>query len=223
MTSLTAEEALEKYQRRHRRNMRASHAQGFLLGVASMLQKGDLVIDCGANIGEVTQPLAETGASIHCFEPDPYAFEQLSSRVMKLDNVILHNAAVGTESGTVQLMRAVNFGENPKGGSVKSTVLKGGRSIDESNPIDVELIDLIAFIKHAIECSGEIAFLKMDIEGAELDILERMEAENLFDSIRCTVVETHERKFKALRPRFKALKERVGNAYPVSKVNLDWI
>lgn len=188
-----------------------------------MLQKGDLVIDCGANIGEVTQPLAETGASIHCFEPDPYAFEQLSSRVMKLDNVILHNAAVGTESGTVQLMRAVNFGENPKGGSVKSTVLKGGRSIDESNPIDVELIDLIAFIKHAIECSGEIAFLKMDIEGAELDILERMEAENLFDSIRCTVVETHERKFKALRPRFKALKERVGNAYPVSKVNLDWI
>lgn len=203
--------------------MRASHAQGFLLGVASMLQKGDLVIDCGANIGEVTQPLAETGASIHCFEPDPYAFEQLSSRVMKLDNVILHNAAVGTESGTVQLMRAVNFGENPKGGSVKSTVLKGGRSIDESNPIDVELIDLIAFIKHAIECSGEIAFLKMDIEGAELDILERMEAENLFDSIRCTVVETHERKFKALRPRFKALKERVGNAYPVSKVNLDWI
>ena len=50
-----------------------------------------------------------------------------------------------------------------------------------------------------------------------------MDAEDLFSSIRCTVVETHERKFKELRPRFRALRERFTEKYAPSHVNLDWI
>ena len=63
----------------------------------------------------------------------------------------------------------------------------------------------------------------MDIEGAELDVLEAMEAQGLFDKIKLTVAETHEKKFKHLRPRFAALRATVGAKYPITKVNLDWI
>ena len=63
----------------------------------------------------------------------------------------------------------------------------------------------------------------MDIEGAELDILEMMLDRQLFDKVRLTVAETHENKFKALRPRFKALRKAVAEHYPITKVNLDWI
>ncbi|WP_208348242.1 FkbM family methyltransferase [Pseudaestuariivita rosea] len=224
MTPDPAQE-LEKYKRRHDRNMRNSFAKGYLFGITSMLKPGDLVIDCGANIGDVTEPLAATGATVHCFEPDPYAFDRLSQRFRENDNVTVQNAAVGLSAGTVNLMRSVNFDDNPKGGSVKSTIIEGGRKIDESDDsaIEVDLIDFPAFLRTKLDEHTEIAFLKMDIEGAELDILEQMERDDLFRHIRCTVAETHENKFKALRPRFKALKERIAKAYPKTQVNLDWI
>jgi hypothetical protein len=63
----------------------------------------------------------------------------------------------------------------------------------------------------------------MDIEGAELDILEKMDTEPLFQNIRCLVAETHERKFKDLRDRYKALRDKVSESYAPGKVNLDWI
>ena len=63
----------------------------------------------------------------------------------------------------------------------------------------------------------------MDIEGAELDLLDAMLGQGLFDQIQLTVAETHERKFKDLRPRFAALRDAVAAAYPPTRVNLDWI
>jgi FkbM family methyltransferase len=191
-----------------------------------MLGPGDVVFDCGANVGDVTAPLAQTGATVHAFEPDPYAFSQLSARVQGMENVILHNVAVGVAAGSVQLMRAANFDDNPKGGSVKSTVIPGGRNINEEAgaTIDVEMIALPDMIRaEAAKAGGRIAFLKMDIEGAELDLLEHMQAENLFDFVGLTVAETHENKFRDLRPRFAALREAVAAAHPVTRVNLDWI
>lgn len=210
---------IAKLKKRQRRNLRKARADGVLQGVCAMLTAADTVVDCGANVGDVTAQLADTGATVHAFEPDPFAFGELEARFAGVPNVTLHNVAVGTTASTVRLMRAENFGDNPKGGSVKSTVLEGGHKIAEGAGIDVAMIDFPAFLAGL----GQVAFLKMDIEGAELDILEEMERRSLFAPIRLTLVETHERKFKALRPRFKALKDRIGAAYPKTKVNLDWI
>ncbi len=222
---LSVEEELTKLKRRQERNMRAAEAKGLMQGILSMLKPGDVVLDCGANLGNVTGPLAETGAIVHAFEPDPYAYQRLETRFAGRSNVVLHNAAVGPRAGTIRLMRAANFEENPKGASVKSTVVSGGRKIDEdaANAIEVALIDLPAMIRDLVARHGEIVFLKMDIEGAELELLELMLAEDLFDDIRLTVAETHENKFKDLRPRFEALRAAVDDRFPVTKVNLDWI
>ena len=219
-------EAYDKLKRRQARNERAHFARGLMQGILSMLEPGDVVFDCGANVGDVTAPLAATGATVHAFEPDPYAFGQLSKRVAGMENVILHNVAVGVTAGSVQLMRAANFDDNPKGGSVKSTVIPGGRNINEAAgaTIDVQMIALPEMIRaEAARAGGRIAFLKMDIEGAELDLLEHMQAENLFDLVGLTVAETHENKFRDLRPRFAALREAVAADHPVTRVNLDWI
>jgi FkbM family methyltransferase len=219
-------EAYDKLKRRQARNERAHFARGLMQGILSMLEPGDVVFDCGANVGDVTAPLAETGATVHAFEPDPYAFGQLSKRVAGMENVILHNVAVGVTAGSVQLMRAANFDDNPKGGSVKSTVIPGGRNINEAAgaTIDVQMIALPEMIRaEAAKAGGRIAFLKMDIEGAELDLLEHMQGENLFDLVGLTVAETHENKFRDLRPRFAALREAVAADHPVTRVNLDWI
>lgn len=217
--------AHQKLKRRAQRNERAQFARGLLQGILSMLQPGDVVLDCGANVGAVTGPLAETGATVHAFEPDPFAFAQLSARVGDKPNVTLHNVAVGVTSGNVRLMRAANFDDNPMGGSVKSTVIPGGRNIDEATDatIEVAMIALPDMIRDLAAKSGRIAFLKMDIEGAELELLEHMQAQRLFDLVGLTVAETHEMKFRDLRPRFAALRETIAAEYPVTRVNLDWI
>ncbi|TMV63504.1 FkbM family methyltransferase, partial [Thioclava sp. BHET1] len=121
------------------------------------------------------------------------------------------------------LHRAANFDENPEGASVKSTLLIGGRMIDDTAGIAVPVVDFPAFLAERLAERGEIAFVKMDIEGAELDILEHLEQRGLLSPIRCLVAETHERKFRDLRPRFKALRERIGAQFPPNKINLDWI
>lgn len=214
-----------KAERRAQRNLRHAHAKGLLQGILSMLRPGDIALDCGANIGNVAIPLAATGAHVYAYEPDPFAYDQICRRVTSMENVVIKNAAVGVENGTIQLMRPANFDDNPRGGSVKSTVIKGGRNINENadSLIKVKLIDLTEVIRSLVDQHGRIAFLKMDIEGAELEILEKMLEKNLFQHIGLTVAETHERKFKHLAQRFKNLRRSISEKYPITQVNLDWI
>lgn len=216
-------EEIEALLRRQKRNLRKAWAEGYLTAITAMLKPGDLAVDCGANMGVVTERLAATGADVVAFEPDPFAYKTLEQKFGNTPNVTLVNAAVGVSAGTVRLMRADNFGDNPEGASVKSTILDGGRRIDAENSVEVPLIDFPVWVSTQIVARGEIAFIKMDIEGAELDILERLDQERGFQNIRCLVAETHERKFKDLRDRYKALRDKVAETYAPGKVNLDWI
>lgn len=217
------EQRAEVMIRRMKRNLRKSWAEGYMTAVCAMLKPGDLVMDLGANMGVVTAVLAATGADVIAYEPDPFAFGSLQQRFATMPNVTLVNAAVGVGTGTVRLKRADNFGDNPEGASVKSTILDGGRRIDAENAVEVPLLDFPGLVRQHTAARGEIAFVKMDIEGAELDILEVMHRDALFAHVRCLVAETHERKFKDLRDRYKALREVVAESYPPGKVNLDWI
>lgn len=217
------DDPLRKLKRRHKRDLRFARAEGMLQGVVSMLRPGDVVVDCGANRGDICADLAATGAVVHAFEPDPYNVDKLKERFRDVANVHLHPVAVGATPGRVRLMRAANWEVNPDLASVKSTIVSGGHNIAEGAGIDVEIIDFPAFLRGLIADHGRLAFIKIDIEGAELDLLEAMLSAGLFDHIQLTVAETHERKFKDLRPRFAALREAVSAAYPPTRVNLDWI
>jgi FkbM family methyltransferase len=222
MADLTPDD-LRKLKRRHKRDLRHARAEGLLQGVISFLRPADVVVDCGANRGDITAALAATGATVHAFEPDPFNLDRLRDRFAGVANVRLHAAAVGTAVGSVRLMRASNWDDNPDQASVKSTVVTGGHRIDDAAGIDVDCIDFPAFLQGLVAAHGEVAFVKLDIEGAELDLLEAMQRDRLFDRIRLTVAETHERKFKDLRPRFAALRETLAAGWPATRVNLDWI
>ena len=219
----TAELKAEAMIRRQKRNQRKAWAEGYLTGICAMLKPGDLALDLGANMGVVTEKLAATGADVIAYEPDPFAFATLQAKFADQINVTLVNAAVGVGSGTVRLMRADNFEANPTGASVKSTILDGGRRIDAGNAVEVPLLDFPGIVRDLTKARGEIAFVKMDIEGAELAILEVMQREALFGQVRSLVAETHERKFRDLRDRYKALRAAVAADFPGGRVNLDWI
>lgn len=216
-------EAMALLLRRQRRAERRAWAEGFLAAVCAMLRPGDLAIDCGANEGRVTAALAATGAEVIAFEPDPLTFARLAAAHGQRPNVTLVNAAVGVGTGTVRLMRAGNFEANPGGASLKATILPGGRGIDAANSVEVPLVDFPALVRERSERPDGIAFVKMDIEGAELEILEALLDQGLAGRIRCLVAETHERKFRDLRARYRALRARVAAEVPAGRFSLDWI
>lgn len=217
------QEKLNKLRRRQKRGERISWAKGFLTAVVAMLKPGDIAIDLGANVGDVSAQLLTSGADVIAFDPEPWAVDQLKKRFANEPRFTLHNAAVGVKEGNIRLHRASNFNENEKNASVKSTIVAGGRMIDDIHGVDVKLTNFIEFVREIISQYGEIAFLKMDIEGAELELLEAMHNHGLFASIRCTVAETHERKFKALSPKYANLRKLFAENYSSTHVNLDWI
>ena len=58
------------------------------------LQKSDIAIDCGANVGEFTRLMAKTGATVYAFEPNPIAYQELLKNTVNFPNVKAIQATV---------------------------------------------------------------------------------------------------------------------------------
>lgn len=201
---------------------RVARASGILQAVTALLRPGDLAIDCGANVGSITARLAATGADVIAFEPDPVPFAELARAVEGHAHVTLHQKAVGVAAGTAPLFRGERFDENPIVSSRRSTILPGANRM-EGAAMEVEVVDLPGLLRDLARDRGEIAFLKIDVEGAELDILTEMLRDDLFARVRLTVAELHGYKFPDLKDEFTALRQTIKGRYDDSRVWLDWM
>jgi FkbM family methyltransferase len=125
-------------------------------------QPAPVVIDAGANIGLATyyaRRMCKAGKVI-CFEPNPETFAVLSANAKagKWDNTELHNAAVAATDGEAEF--AVMAGA-PLAASMAP------RNTDKiTGHIKVPTLKLRPFLKEPV------GLLKIDIEGAEADVLE---------------------------------------------------
>jgi FkbM family methyltransferase len=140
------------------------------------------IIDCGANIGLATLYLKWKfpEAVIHAFEPDPSAFELLEKNIQAnaLTKVSLYNQAAMDKSGSLEFYRS----QQNKASLMMSTLK--GRMYEES--ITVEAIDFPLFIQQS-----DATLLKIDIEGAETGIFERMHAQTGFGNLKQIIMEYH--------------------------------
>lgn len=134
-----------------------------------------LVLDLGANIGLATYYVRRMckAARVICFEPNPATFALLQENVSSngWDDVTLYQAAIATHDGTADLTFDT---EVPLAAS-----LVPRSAFQESCKVSVQTLGLSAFLQEPV------AFLKMDIEGAEADVLESCEGklglvENIF-------------------------------------------
>lgn len=182
------------------------------------LPKGSLVIDCGANVGTVTAAFVKQGCEVHAFEPDPYAIEKFETRFPDHPQVHLHKKAVGTEAGELTLFRTERFERRPERATIESSLVR--RDIHtQQNAVSVEVVDLVKFIR---SLGRRVDVLKMDIEGSEVDLVDRLIDEGLHREIGAMYVETHERFSEDLAARTLALRERVRRE-GIRNINLDWV
>ncbi|OYU18360.1 MAG: FkbM family methyltransferase [Rhodobacteraceae bacterium PARR1] len=177
---------------------------------------GDAVVDVGANVGLFTARLADTGAEVHAWEPDPYAFDRLTNRFSGVANVHLHNAAVAQRPGRLRLARKAAFNRDPGRYSTASSIYfapeVGGDSIE---------VDVVAFDEALARCKAPVKLVKMDIEGAEFDILTSIFADPAACPAEALYVETHEMLDPAKIPLIDRLRAEA-ESLPRPVVNLYW-
>lgn len=161
--------------------------------VLGSMTSSDIAIDCGANVGGVTQEIAATGCSVHSFEPDPVAAAKLREVGRRYENVTIHPAAVGTESGRQLLYFHPKRmdGRGPIEMTQSSSLLADKGNVQTSSHVEVDVIDLPAFIAGL---NKPVKLLKVDIEGGEADLLRRLIDEKLYEDIGYAFFETHETK-----------------------------
>lgn len=185
----------------------------------AQIQSGDIIIDCGANVGDMTSLFAITGATVFSFEPDPLAFEYLSSRMKEYANVKCINKAVLDREGIVKLYFRADRSENPLVSTQGSSVEAGKANIDQGNFIEVDAIDLSDFV---LGLPKPVSILKMDVEGAEVAIISSLLETGALQKIERVYVETHERKIPSMVEPLADLKKRL-TARGITHVDLNWI
>lgn len=134
--------------------------------VRSQINKGDIVVDMGANIGYYTLIFAELvggDGKVFAFEPDPDNFSLLSKNVKenKFDNIVLVNKAVSDINGKTKLY----LSEDNKGDH---------RIYDSGENRDSVVVDVVYLDDFLSEYKNKIDFIKMDIQGAEGNALNGM-------------------------------------------------
>ena len=127
------------------------------------LAEGDVVVDVGANVGYLTVAMAiavgPAGRVIAC-EPAAEPFVRLRENLSlnQLRNVDAHNVAVGRTDGKVSLAIADDS-------AFSSTVSRGSARVAQVPSVQLDTLWR--------QCgSPRVALVKIDVEGAELGVLE---------------------------------------------------
>jgi len=182
------------------------------------LPKGSFVIDVGANIGKFTNIFLKKGFKVHAFEPDPIALNELKKLCGNdNENLKLFEVAIGIKKESKKLYRYRKFdAENPE--TTIGSSLLSFRSGKDKPFVEIECIDFISYLKNI---DKKISLLKIDIEGAEVEILEKIIDEGIHKKIGRIYVETHERfshriALETVNLRLRLVEENISN------INLNW-
>jgi len=154
-----------------------------------------IFVDLGAYDGDSiktfmqikTLPVEPKQFSIFAFEPNPVFEKPLKNLQKTLDNFIMFRPeAAWTEATTLTF--AKDKSESPMG----STLMSSKKHLWDNSPhIEVTAFDFSDYVK---QFADDYVIVKMDIEGAEFPVLEKMIAEGTDSMMNELWVEMHPNK-----------------------------
>lgn len=134
--------------------------EGYSYNNICKVQEGDYVIDCGAYTGNTSvyfsQKVGEKG-KVFSFEAMPETYSILCENIEKYNNILPFNFALTNKSSEIKF---------------SSIATPGAKIIDDidSDFVSIKGISIDEFVQ--LNKINKIDFIKMDIEGAELDALD---------------------------------------------------
>jgi FkbM family methyltransferase len=138
------------------------------------------IIDCGANIGFATLFFKKLypESSIYCFEPNPMAFVMLQKNIQEnqLKNITCHNCALSDRKGSV------SFYVSDFPGDVAASL---NRNRGGAQKLEVTCDMLSSFVTTQVDA------LKLDVEGAEVTVIDELNQRGLLQKINVFLIEYH--------------------------------
>ena len=182
------------------------------------MRPGDIAIDCGANIGYVTQRMARRGVTVHAFEPNPYAYAVLAQRFAGSPHIHLHQQAVNDADGTLKLYLHQLSSQEPVKWSTGSSLLADKGNISQDDFVEVEVIDLATFIQGLQQ---RVKVLKLDVEGVEYRIVDHLIDTGVIHDIDHLLIEAHAARMPSLQEEAAHVHAKVAAA-KLTHIDWDW-
>jgi len=130
--------------------------------IKKFTKDNDIALDIGANIGIYTRYLAKNFNRVESFEPIQQAYKYIEA--LELQNVKLHKVALSNEQKKNFINVPVKGGVFRFGNSSIENFAGSKYNSVQKFPIKSELLDCYDYQK--------IDFIKIDVEGHELKVLE---------------------------------------------------
>ena len=147
------------------------HHQALTRIYAPFIRPGDLCFDIGAHLGDRVRAWSKLGARVVALEPHPGLMNWLRSWYGKQKNITLVEKAVGAQPGTAdlwisRLTPSISTISHQWLTKVQENRRFAGARWEEQIPVPVTTLDAL------IAQYGKPVFCKIDVEGAELDVLQ---------------------------------------------------
>jgi FkbM family methyltransferase len=157
--------------------VRRLHSDWSILGRIGPVEGGHVVLDVGAHHGWFFHCWRDwcPGAEVHAFEPTPASFARCAELYGAEPNTHLVRAAVGRVAGTGRLH---TLGDSAVSNSLLAPDLEAWSAIQyQTGAITSVEVPTLTLDEYAREKGlGEVYLLKIDVQGAELDVLHGAQA-----------------------------------------------
>ena len=200
----------------HPPQMLLEEDEKFARKVASRLTSNDVVIDLGAHVGIMSREFAHYAGKVYAFEPHPKAFAQLVKNTKNKKNIVPINKAAAGETGM-----AVLFSAPTRDGKIteSSSLSQEKTNISKEHSFSVETVALGDFIN---SLGTDVAMIKMDVEGAEYDIIDALLGSSAIDRVGVVYVEDHCDRIPGLDARRAASLARIRELGLEHKFDFTW-
>lgn len=188
------------------------------------IKENDICIDCGANIGKVSDIFLQMGARVYAFEPHKDLYNMLLYKYKGNDKIKLLNMAVGVQNTKIPFKVIDNESDNYLSLSQGATVCDLD-SVDYKTVFEyeTEMVDLCEYIQENFVAKDKhVYILKIDIEGAEFDLLEKIIQTKIYEHIDYIFCEEHSKFTKDGNQRLEKINSLI-KENNIKNIYLDWV
>lgn len=152
-----------------RRKLAAHHAAAMDAFFSALIPVDSLCFDIGANVGDRVAAFRRCGFRVVAAEPQPACYAALRTAFADDPAVASINKAVGSRAGTATMMLSDNHIYSTLSQEFVESARRSGRfgNAKWNKSIEVDVLTLDQLIAEY----GQPAFIKVDVEGFELEVV----------------------------------------------------
>ena len=158
--------------RRLQRSIKRSDEQEINL-VKKFIKSGTDSIDVGVYRGVYSYEMSKYSEKVHSFEPNPIIFKYINKNLKKfIKNIHLYNFALSNQNKTINLKIPIRNSNSNK--EIFEEYYEMGKATihNENNFENYENFEIQTKKIDELNFNNKISFIKIDVEGHELEVIE---------------------------------------------------